>query len=65
MKRETQGAWMFFLVAVASMVAAFVPVFRDRPMNVVFFCVGVVWFILGMAMVKKARTGSGNEGERP
>ena len=65
MKPEAQGAVMFFLVAIASMAAAFVPVFRDRPMNVVFFCVGVVWFILGMAMVKKARKGSANEGERP
>lgn len=49
-------AWVFFLPAIFSMAAAFIPMFRGRPMNGVFLGVAMVWFILGLAIIKKRST---------
>lgn len=57
MKQEILIPWLFFLAAAGSMVAAFVPMVKGGPLNVVFFCVGIVWFILGLGMRAKLRKG--------
>lgn len=62
MKQATLIPWMFFLAAAMSVVAAVVPVFRGRPLNVVFLCVAIVWFILGLGIRAKARKGNDSGG---
>ncbi len=57
MKEQALIPWMFFLAAAMSMVAAFVPMFKGGSLNVVFFCVGIVWFILGLGIRAKLRKG--------
>lgn len=63
MKRETLGAWVFLLTAVFCVIAALIPVFRGRPMNVTFVAIGGFWLIIGLAVAAKARKGSGTAGD--
>lgn len=56
MNQKNLGSWLFFGVALLSVIVAFLPLARGGRMNVVFLSVGVVFFVLGMATVRRAGT---------
>lgn len=65
MKEQALIPWMFFLAAAMSMVAAVIPVIKGGSLNVVFFCLAIVWFILGLGVRAKARKGKDGTGVNP
>ena len=54
MKQTTLGSTLFFGVALLSAIVAFLPLLRGGRMNVVFLSVAVVFFVLGIAIKRKA-----------
>ena len=62
MKRETVGIWIFLTVALISLIAALLPVFRGRPMNLTFVAIGAFWLIMAMVVVARARKRSTSAG---
>lgn len=46
---------IFIMVAVLSEVAAFIPMIGERPPNVVFMGVGVVFLVLGLARIRASK----------
>jgi len=63
MKREKFATWFFLLVALICMIAALVPIYRGRPMNVTSFAAGAFWVIVALAIAAKQRkrASSGND----
>jgi hypothetical protein len=62
MKSEVLGIWLFLTVAVISLIAAFLPVFGGRPVNLTFAVVGAFWLIMAIAMTARARKRSASAG---
>jgi uncharacterized membrane protein len=62
MKRETVACLLFLLTAVLFVIAALVPVYRARPMNVTFITLAAFWLILALMMVAKARKRISSDG---
>ena len=54
MNQKDVGPWLFLGVAGVSMIVALLPLLRGGRLNVVFFCVAIVFFILGLAARRKA-----------
>lgn len=53
MKRTGLPGWILVVLpAIALFIAALVPVFKGRSMNVTFLALAAVWVILGMAVAK-------------
>lgn len=53
MNQKEIGQWLFFGVALVAMVVALLPLARGGRLNVVFFCVAIVFMILGLAVRRK------------
>lgn len=65
MKREVLPGWILVLLpAVALAIAALVPIFKGRSMNVTFIALAVLWVILGLA-IAKAQKKSQSESDGP
>lgn len=58
-KQQTRGGWLFILVAVASTVAALIPLFRGRSVNGTLLAVAGFWFIVAIIVVSRRRASSG------
>lgn len=52
----------FIAAGVLFVIAAVVPLAKGRPLNVVFIPVGVVFFILGAVLWRKARSDGDSSG---
>lgn len=46
---------LFVVAALFFVLAAVIPVLRDRPMNVTFFVIGMMWLIIGFTIVNANR----------
>jgi hypothetical protein len=57
MNQKRLVTWLFFVVAALSLIAAFIPLARGGPMNVVFLGTAVVFFVIGVATARRARDG--------
>ena len=62
MKRETVAIGMFLTVALISLIAALLPVFRGRPMNLTFGSIGAFWLIMAIVVAARARKRSTSAG---
>ena len=63
-KRLTKGTWLFVLVAVISAVAALIPLFRGRSVNVTLLVVASFWLIIAIVVANQRRAGSRRERDR-
>jgi len=54
MKQTTLGSVLFFGVALLSVIVALLPLIRGGRMNIVFLSVAVIFFVLGVAITRKA-----------
>jgi len=54
MKQTTLGSVLFFGVALLSVIVALLPLIRAGRMNIVFLSVAVIFFVLGVAITRKA-----------
>jgi peptidoglycan/LPS O-acetylase OafA/YrhL len=61
-KRETVGIWMFLTVALISLIAGFLPVFKGGPMNRTFVAAGAFWLIMAIVVAARARKRSTSAG---
>ena len=60
MSPQRTASFAFFLAAALTLVAALFPWVRGRAPNFVFFPLAIVWFVLGIAMLKRGGgTGAG------
>ena len=55
MKQGYVATWGFLAVAILSMVAALVPLFKGDAMNVTFLGAGVIFFVVAVVTARKAR----------
>lgn len=58
MAQTKVAVWGFITAGVLSVVAAVIPMLRGGRLNVTFFALSVVWFVLGAAVAKKNRSNS-------
>lgn len=58
-KRRMNGSWLFVVVAVVSAVAALIPLFGGRSVNVTLLAVAGFWLIVAIVVANKRRASSG------
>ena len=58
---QRSAALAFFLAAALTLVAALLPWVRGRAPNAVFLSLTIVWFVLGVAMLRR---GGGTDSDR-
>ena len=59
MTRAKTGVWLFAAVSVVSFIAALIPVLKGEQANFVFLGNGVVFLVIALASVRKARAVKG------
>lgn len=58
MAQPKVAVWGFITAGALSVVAAVIPMLRGGRLNVTFFALSIVWFVLAAAVAKKGRTDS-------